>query len=313
MESLSLRSRLEQAANDLRPSERCRRISVLGIAQQLNARVCVRFEKERQQGSALVDLASRPPIIYLIRRGTVQGKRYIEIHEESVLTPRERFSVAHELGHLIAFTKFQIRPAEKVSDYWVQEECMHNFAATLLAPDWLLDGWLDSIAVEALVPPFALRRWANVEAGLSEEVVATQLCKRRAGIGFVKVAATARKKDRAPVLRVLFSASARDLGLPKRHAHIADNQLIRALATGDVGRAHLRQSSLDQSRIQDLQVAWRRAGHIVGQGRTVNGDPVTESIPIFWVSFGLPVSTDPDGISGQLRLTFEDSDDSLSV
>src|SRR5216684_2878242 len=100
---------LEQFASSLRPPGR-NFVSVLKIAHQLGTRVCLRFEKECVSLSARVELSAKPPTIYLTRHSPVRGERYLDNHEDHLLSPRERFSVAHELGHLVAYDKFHLLP-----------------------------------------------------------------------------------------------------------------------------------------------------------------------------------------------------------
>src|SRR5271163_3781461 len=97
-----LGSQLEQFAATLRPRKQDF-VSVLKIADLLGSRVCLRLEKESLGPSARVDLSAVPPTIYLTRHSTVRGERNLHSHEDHLLTARERFSVAHELGHMIAY------------------------------------------------------------------------------------------------------------------------------------------------------------------------------------------------------------------
>src|SRR5258708_6170201 len=110
---------LEQFASSLRPSGE-NFVSVLKVAHRLGSKVCLRFEKECTRSSARVELSARPPTIYLTRHSPVRGERFLDTHEDHLLTPRERFSVAHELGHLVAYEKFRLLPANEKSDYWIQ-------------------------------------------------------------------------------------------------------------------------------------------------------------------------------------------------
>src|SRR5580698_1509046 len=93
--------RLEKFAADLRPSEQSF-VSVLKIAHRLGSKVYLRFEKVLPQPVARVDLLAKPPTIYLTRHSPIAGERRLDRYEDHLLSCRERFSVAHELGHIVA-------------------------------------------------------------------------------------------------------------------------------------------------------------------------------------------------------------------
>jgi hypothetical protein len=275
-----LRDQLEEFAIELRPSG-TRRVSVLGVVQQLGARVCVRFEKDCWRPTARIELAKNPVTIFLTRRARTAGDRFLEPFEEHLLTPRERFSVAHELGHLVAFREFRVLPALERAIYWTQEECMHHFAATLLTPDALVEGWLKSVPDGEPISPFLLRRWAASEARLSEEVIAIQLCAKRSNIGFMKVAHAARKSDKHKVLRVLFAASGTQLALPRTHAHLTNEELLAKLEVEASGNGTLRQCDLNKS-AQNIRYAWRHAGYQQHHSGDPDQPPGAPS-SIFWI------------------------------
>lgn len=279
----NLRAELRQIAADLRPPGQ-RFIPVLKIAHQLGVRVCVRLERGCIRQTARIELATTTPTIYMTRQSPIEGDRRLERHEDHLLTPRERFSVAHELGHLVAFRELQVSPARERSEYWVQEECMHGFAAALLMPESLVDDWLSSVPVGEPVSPFALRHWARNTAKLSEEVVATQLCQRRPEIGFMKVVSTRRQKDNGEVLHVLFAASGEHLSLPRTHSHIKDEELLEKVTTEGTGTATMRRCKLWTSEPQDIRIAWRQAGAMKKFGQRLVRGASTETNSIFWIS-----------------------------
>jgi hypothetical protein len=66
------------------------------------------------------------------------------------LTPRERFTVAHELAHYIVESRFSYRPMS-TADYWRLERVCNDFAATLLAPDATVEAVLPSAPTSATV------------------------------------------------------------------------------------------------------------------------------------------------------------------
>ena len=230
------------------------------FAQALESKVCVKFDMTKPSSPACLDLASHPHIIFLNRRAPAKGERFLSVDDEHLLTPRERFSVAHELGHLVAFRELNLLPAQEKSMYWTQEAWMNRFAATLLIPDILLEEWLGTVQANQPVPPFFLRKWASEEAKLSEEVVASLLCLRRPSIGFLKVEPVMRKRDDHRVLRVSFSVSGDAISLPKTHSHVDDEHLLSKLEAETSGNSTTDANSAVSLTGLPLRFAWRRAG-----------------------------------------------------
>jgi hypothetical protein len=56
----------------------------------------------------------------------------------ALLSPQERFTIAHELGHYILMRDTAFRP-QRDADYWLGEQLCNRFASRLLIPDSLLD------------------------------------------------------------------------------------------------------------------------------------------------------------------------------
>jgi hypothetical protein len=271
--------RLEQFAAGLRPPEQGF-VSVLKIAHRLGSRVYLRFERALPRPLARVDLLAKPPTIYLTRHSSIVGERCLDRYEDHLLSCRERFSVAHELGHIIAYEKFGILPAREKSGYWAQEECMHRFAGALLTPTSIIDRCLNGLHDGEPVSPFLLQESANKPARLSQEVLATQLCLRRPDIGFMKVALIERKRDKKRVLRVLFAKSGKQIFLPNNHSHVRQDYLLSRFALSEVGSTNITSCTFGKEAPQNLNVSWRRAGTLK---QTDDGSP-NELIPVFWIS-----------------------------
>jgi len=281
---------LERFASDIRPRGKSF-VSVLKIAGKLGARVCILLENDDAYRQARIDLAAEPPTIYLIRSSPVWGERYLNSHEDHLLTPRERFSVAHELGHLVAYQRFNVLPATEKSTYWAQEEWMHRFAGALLTPDVVVDECLFGLSPGEPVSPFKLYSAAADLVRLSQEVLATQLCLRRADIGFMKLGVARKGGDQERILRVLFSVTGHQLRLPNNHSHVYEENLLRKLKADDTGAGTLRQCALGKLDPQDLSIAWRRMGTLNGSAPKGSSTESHELMPVFWVSIASYVQT----------------------
>lgn len=55
------------------------------------------------------------------------------------ISPQERFTIAHELGHFVLMRDTMFRP-QRDADYWLGEELCNRFASRLLIPGTVFDG-----------------------------------------------------------------------------------------------------------------------------------------------------------------------------
>jgi hypothetical protein len=267
-------------------------VSVLNVASELGTVVALRVHANVAPSSAQIDLRHRPPKIILYRAGKVDGEREIQPSEENLLTPRERFSVAHELGHWIVTNHLGCNPQLDRKSYWEHELAINTFAGCLLVPDWLVENWLKSTPEGTPVEPFALRYWADSECRISEEVVAKQLAKHRESIGFLKVSPGKKVKDGAPFLLTLFSASGNAVRLPHARSHIESPDLYTLLEAERVGTAWLPDLKIGRCDAQALRIAWRR------------GRPL-KTLETIWISVALKNAESPKSLSSQLELNME--------
>ena len=252
-----LKSELSSVATSLRPLGNPF-VSVLELANDLGAAVSLRLQNARSSNTAQIDLWTNPAKIVVHRFSKVEGERELKSHDEGLLNSRERFSVAHELGHWILFNRFQIGPESEGRPYWEQEEVINAFAGQLLIPDWLAKSWLESAPEHLPIPPFALRSWAE-QCRVSEEVATKALVRQRSFIGFLRLVATRRKRDQARVLQVLSCAKGGALELPSERSHIENARLFEMLTSSTVGSGWIEQASLAKCTPQDLGIAWRYA------------------------------------------------------
>jgi hypothetical protein len=257
MTDLDVKGELLRFARSLRPDNKPF-VSVLEIARSFGIVVSLQLQDVSASQTAQIDLRTQPARIILYRFGKVRGERQIGREEEGLLSSRERFSIAHELGHWLIFSHFQIGPQSDERLYWEQEEAVNFFAGHLLVPDWLAEGWLKESAEGTPVSPFALRYWAE-QCQVSEEVIAKALARHKNNIGFLRLLPIQRKRDGVPVLQVLSSSTGDSLQLPNERSHIDNPKLRRLLEDGKVGATTwFSQLQLGRCAPQNLGVAWRR-------------------------------------------------------
>jgi len=263
MSAINIEGELSRWAQDLRPVGEPF-ASVLEIAHRLGIIVLFRAHTTGSSPAAQIDFRHQPPQILLYRSGSVDGHREVLPYEEGLLTPRERFSVAHELGHWIAVKHLGASTQLDKKTYWEHERTINEFAGRLLAPDWLIKSWLKDTPEGVPIPPFALRLWATSTCRISEEVIAKAVVRHRSSVGFLKLLPTTNKKE-SNVLLVLSSAAGEGLSLPTERSHIDAPVLQRLLSENKVGSTSIRRIRLGRCEAQDLEMAWRRGNSVNSQ------------------------------------------------
>ncbi len=283
MFSQDLASELKLIAKELRPRELQHLFSVIKTAEDVGTQVELHLHTIGKQREAQVDFNGHPPRIILFRPSETNGSRVLSSSDEHLLTARERFSIAHELGHFFAHQRFQLKPARESRKYWQQEAWMNEFASTLLVPDWLVTVWLSDIPEGRLISPLTVRGWAREQCKVSEEVIAKTLCRARKGIGFIKASLMMGRKDGVPILKTLFSDSGEGLFLPKVHSHIRNSALIKTLQTKKLGIEEFPGCQLGLCKPQDLSIAWRCVGFSSESSRDSRKERVAKDQK-FWLS-----------------------------
>lgn len=273
MSQASWESSLLDLSRSIRERHRARRLALLPLVQELDSSVVLRSSASRRFHAA-TEMESRPSKIVVFRQTATRFERTLQSGEDHVLSPRERFSIAHELGHWLAFARFGVKPESgRGRAYWAQEAVMNAFANSLLVPEALARVWLREGGGPDQVHPFQVRTWAEA-VRVSEEVVAHSLTRLGEQIGFLKLEVTERKQ-KGDALRVSFVASSLCHSLPAIHSHVLDESIHRLFSGSNTGR-----KTFDAERILGLDspvvVSWR---HIERNGKRAGLWLVVSSAP----------------------------------
>jgi hypothetical protein len=255
--SLTTRDELVRLAGTLRATGSEVFIPILALSERLGLRVQLRFSAAPAKAVATLEYEALPPQISLFRRGPAGATRSLLPPDEHLLTPRDRFSIAHELGHWVALQRLGIRPATTGSrEYWQHESIVDAFAGALLVSDEVVFGWLRDVPAGGIVA-LSLVKSLALAARVSLEVVAHAICRQRKGVGFLKVR-EATAKDGSLVLQVAFAASGDGLVLAPIHKHVRDPQLLQLLHRQPVGEGILDRAEAATPEDPDLvtRLAW---------------------------------------------------------
>lgn len=255
----SLRNPLQDIAKQLRPIARLPFIPLIKVANEEGIEVELRFYSSDKVREAQCDLRASRPRILVYRRSAANGVVDMTPDKEHLLTPRERFSVAHELGHYLAFKNFKALPVQKEVDrreYRKQEKCMNDFASSLLVPDWLSKRWLESVSNEKPVSLNRLKNWAANQCGVSGEVVAKALTRVESSIGFLKTAEAVRLANHKRLFVVFYSTYGGELQLPNLHSYIDDDAFINEI-DGTSGVRWIERCNLGNVKCEKLNIAWQ--------------------------------------------------------
>lgn len=254
----SLRVSLQEVVRQLRPVTRSPFIPLIKLSNDLGIKVELRFYSNNKVREAQSEINSSRLRIFVYRRAAANGVMEMAPEKEHLLTPRERFSIAHELGHCLAFRNFGAPPITKESDpkeYRRQENCMNDFAEALLVPDWLAKLWLTKVSNEEPVSLNLLKTWAVAQCGVSSEVVARALTRFEPSIGFLKAAEAVRLASDKRLFIVFYSSYGAELELANIHSFIDDEAFINKIE-GVSGICWIDFCRLGKAKCERLNVAW---------------------------------------------------------
>lgn len=250
---------LQERASELRPAGGHLPARLVQIANDLgiHVKLVLRPLNRHDPYHARCELQERPPQILIYRNSATAAVAPVSPVDEHLLSSRERFSVAHELGHCIAYQSCGLNPVAERDDrreYWHQERAMNEFASALLVPPWLSSRWKSHLSNFDATCLFRIRDWAN-DCRTSPEVVVTALARDTQGMGFLKVAEAVRVRTDKRVLVVFHSCSGSNVALPNLYTHIDDVDFVNTVK-GRGGVIFSPRCRLGSIELKDVQIAW---------------------------------------------------------
>ncbi len=132
-------------------------VDVLGCAQQLDVLITSQDRGDGVKG-ALVKLTNKPEIMLC-------GPPF-----PRHLTPKERFSIAHEIGHIIVWRQLGHAPSK--ADYWQHEKHANQFASALLLPRNIIRHVVQSWTIRSVLMPGKLGQLSEVSWDAAARAVA---------------------------------------------------------------------------------------------------------------------------------------------
>ncbi len=296
-----VRSLLQSRARELRPVGERPAAQLVQIANQLGVEVklvlCPINGKTPYQARCEIHAHSLQIVIY--RHSATAAVAPINPSDEHLLSSRERFSVAHELGHCIAYQSCGLKPVQERDnrrEYWYHERVMNEFASALLVPLWLSSRWRSQLANIDATCLFRVGDWAK-ECKTSPEVVVTALVRDMEGIGFLKVGEGLRVRTDKRVFVVFHSSSSNNLTLPNLYSHIDDTDFVNTIK-GKGGVISLPRCRLGSIELNDLQVAWRTVSGKARSRRREFREAIRLSGSLYWVCafIGGPAFDEDQGV-----------------
>lgn len=285
MDEQSVYRSLRETALCLRPPVSGRMISLIQVANDHSIDVNLVFGREfdRARDLARCELGMRPAIS-LYRQAAAGAVACLSPSDEAALTTRERFSVAHELGHCLAYLMYEFRPLGRGEDsqrYWRQERAMDEFAGALLVPPWLVEQWVEESSGISSTCVFRLGRWA-ADSAVSSEVVAKALCRAVPDIGFLKVAEAKRLRDGARLFVVLYSSTGERVRLPNQHSHLKNEDFL-ARIVGRTGAQTIHGYEVGANQLGQVEVAWIAGRTSVSSRRREFRSTIRLSGASYWI------------------------------
>lgn len=205
------------------------------------------------------------PEVIIYRSASNTLKSGLSPKDEHLLSVRERFTLAHEIAHWVAWKNFDIEPEETGKPtYWEHESVMNTFAGILLIPDSRLSEWLAPFGQMKPVTIHHALSWARASK-VSTSTAVRRIADAHSSITFLKLAiGTEKESSKLPhptrrIIEILESAHSPNMHTANDYARVRNDRMVNLFSSSDQGNLYaLRGTSFDGKTIQSLYVCWRR-------------------------------------------------------
>jgi hypothetical protein len=262
--------------------------TLLEVAHALGVQVWLKgVPSEPKSHDGFLEYTS-PARITVYRQSSTSFSRALSSDDIDLLDARGRFTLAHELGHWLAYARFGVTPATARSEYWKDEEAVNRIAAHLLIPNWQLDSWFSGLSDCQGVHVQLLCKWAR-ELGLSRQAVSSRICEQRKGTGFLMLRVKNRPSVHFPDIVVEHSASDTDLFLPQRSQIIRSERLVEKLASASTNAGTLPGLSFDKARRKAMtyHLSWMRSRASANLPNRHKDSFTNQMAETYWTSWAL--------------------------
>lgn len=258
MNDVDTEKQLIAFASKIRTHQDKEYISLLEFTDSLGFTVILQLSPNASTAGR-IDLLAQDPVITIYRKSKIVGKKSLKGNDEKLLTSRERFTIAHEIGHYYAYKYCGLLPEQggDKKEYWKQEKIVNSFAGELLMPNWLSIRWIKGLKKEDYLNVVLLN---YRRLGISLDVALSGVCRVDKYIGFMKVIKGAKKKDSATVLKVVWSYFGSATKMPGKGSHIDSIDVISAIEGSKLGSALLRNCNLGKNHNNDYNLFWQYYG-----------------------------------------------------
>jgi hypothetical protein len=168
----------------------------------------------------------------------------IRPYKSSKLSPRDRFTLAHELGHILLYEQFGWNPSKDMrKKYYDCEDDCDNFSQSLLVPDRAV---VDLKLGNAILAHQCLLS-LSVKYDVSFEVIARRIIKFHSNIGFLRGGNHINAAGKEVIKLSWGHSSLKELNLKQRH--LKEEELL--------GRALLAKANLipmDERELKEIEI-----------------------------------------------------------
>jgi len=202
---------IETACNLSSKTDACRPVDVEGIAGNLSVEIAEYYFPDHQRTRGFVEDCGKGSLRILLERPLAKG---------TPLSVRERFTVAHELAHVLLIKRFSWNPTQG-KEYFLCERLCNLFAGHLLVPQKVIRSLTIHSPAQAVDSATALRDAYRV----SLQVAARRIVDSSIRLTFFRGKPSANWKKQ-PVVDVLWAECSAGAPVLRAQQHLSVNSSL---------------------------------------------------------------------------------------